>query len=109
MTIEHFVPGSPPPLSGLLDRLLPEWPGGIARQFIEAHTHPDAIVLDPFAVSDVPIREGIASGRRMIATNHNPLVVLVLRQRLSPPEPVALKAALTRLGDSLKRGVSRSG
>jgi hypothetical protein len=105
MTIDYFVPGSPPPLGGLLDRLLPEWPQGVARQFIEAHTHPDAIVLDPFAVSDVPIREGIASGRRMIATNHNPLVVLLLRQRLSAPEPVVLKAALTRLGDSLKRGV----
>jgi hypothetical protein len=105
MAIDYFVPGPAPPVSGLLGRLLPEWSEGVARQFIEAHTHPDAVVLDPFALSDVPIREGIASGRRMIATNHNPLVVLLLRQRLSPPEPVALKAALTRLGDSLKRGV----
>ncbi|NIM04080.1 MAG: type II modification methylase, partial [Armatimonadetes bacterium] len=60
-------------------------------------------MLDPFAVSDIPLREAVAAGRRVIATNINPLVVLLLRERLSPPEPAALKTAVTRLGDSLKR------
>ncbi len=105
MAIDYFVPGPAPPGAGLLGGLLPPWPEGIARQFVEAYTHPDAIVLDPFAVSDLPVREVVAAGRRIIATNANPLVVSLLRERLSPPQPLALKAAATRLGDSLKRGV----
>lgn len=105
MAIDYFVPGTRPPVAGLLGGLLPAWPEGVARYLVEAYTHPDAIVLDPFAVSEALIREAAAAGRRVIATNSNPLVVLLLRERLSPPEPVALKAAVTRLGDSLKRGV----
>lgn len=105
MAVDYFVPGAAPRSAGLLGGLLPPWSEGVARQFIEAYTHPDAVVLDPFALSDIPIREGLAAGRRMIATNNNPLVVLLLRERLSPPEPVALKSAMTQLGDSLKRGV----
>ncbi|GAB4536300.1 MAG: hypothetical protein Kow0063_21600 [Anaerolineae bacterium] len=105
MAIDYFVPGIPSPAAGLLNGLLPVWPGGVARHFVEMITHPDAIVLDPFAVSEVPIREAAAAGRRVIASNHNPLVVILLRQRLSPPEAEMLKATLTRLGDTLKRGV----
>ncbi len=105
MAIDYFVPGTAPAATGLLDDLLPVWPGGVAGHFVEIYTHPDGIVLDPFAVSDIPIREAVAAGRRVIATNSNPLVVLLLREHLSPPEPAVLRAAVTRLGDSLKRGV----
>jgi hypothetical protein len=105
MAIDYFVPGTIPPATGLLGGLLPVWPEGVAKHFVETYTHPDAILLDPFAVSEVPIREAAAAGRRVIATNSNPLVVLLLRERLSPSDPAALKAAATRLGDSLKRGV----
>jgi hypothetical protein len=105
MAIDYFVPGTTPAATGLLDDLLPAWPDGVARHFVETYTHPDGVVLDPFAVSDIPIREAAAAGRRVIATNGNPLVVLLLRERLSPPEPAALRAAVTHLGDSLKRGV----
>lgn len=105
MAIDYFVPGTPSPAAGLLNDLLPTWPEGLARHVVEMLTHPDAVVLDPFALSEVPIREAAAAGRRVIATNNNPLVVLLLRERLSPPEPGALKAAATRLGDALKRGI----
>jgi hypothetical protein len=105
MAIDYFVPGITPVGTGLLDDLLPVWPDGVATHFVEIYTHPDGIVLDPFAVSDIPIREAVAAGRRVIATNSNPLVVLLLRERLAPPEPAVLRAAVTRLGDSLKRGV----
>ena len=91
MAIDYFVPGTRPPVAGLLGGLLPAWPEGVARYLVEAYTHPDAIVLDPFAVSEALIREAAAVGRRVIATNSNPLVVLLLRERLSPPEPVALR------------------
>jgi hypothetical protein len=104
MAVDYFVPGTTPPATGLLGGLLPTWPEGVAQHFVETYTHPDAVVLDPFAVSEIPIRETLAAGRRVIATNSNPLVVLLLRQRLSPPAPDALKVALTRLGDSPKRG-----
>ena len=105
MAIDYFVPGTTPPATGLLGGWLPTWPEGVAQHFVENYTHPDAVVLDPFAVSEIPVRETLAAGRRVIATNSNPLVVLLLRQRLSPPAPHALKVALTRLGDSPKRGV----
>jgi hypothetical protein len=102
---DYFVPGITPSAAGLLGSLLPTWREGVARHFVETYTHPDAIVLDPFVVDDIPVREAVAAGRRLVATNSNPLVVLSLRERLSPPEPDELKAAVTRLGDSLKRGV----
>jgi hypothetical protein len=105
MAIDYFVPGTTPLAADLLSGLLPSWPEGVARHFVETFTHPDAIILDPFAASEIPILEAAASGRRVIATNSNPLVVLWLRQRVSPPEPDGLKVAVTRLGDSLKRGV----
>jgi hypothetical protein len=104
MAIDYFVPGTTAPAAGLLGGLLPLWPEGVAKHFVEAYTHPDAIVLDPFAVSEVSLHEALAAGRRVIATNNNPLVVLALRERLSPPDPDSLKAAVTRLGDSLKLG-----
>ena len=62
-------------------------------------------MLDPFAVSDVPIREAVAAGRRVVATSSNPLTIALLRDCLSPPDPAALTAAVTRLGDSPKRGI----
>ncbi len=105
MAIDYFVPDTTLATSGSLGGLLPAWPGGVAAHYVEAYTHPDAIVLDPFAVSDVPIREAVAAGRRVIATNSNPLIVSWLRDYLSPPDPTALIAAVTRLGDSLKRSV----
>ncbi len=105
MTIDFFVPGIMPAPSGWPGGILTTWPGGLAATFIEAYTHPDAVVLDPFAASDVPIREALAAGRRSIATNSNPLATAWLRGRLSPPDPAALTAAVTRLGDSPKRGI----
>jgi hypothetical protein len=105
MGVDYFVSGTTPPPPGLLGGLLPAWPEGVAKEFVEAYTHPDAIVLHPFAVSDVPIRETMALGRRVVSISSNPLIVLLLRQRLSPPAPAELKTALTRLGDSHKRGI----
>ena len=105
MTIDYFVSGTVPAVAGFAGGILLAWPEGVATHFVEAYTHPDAIVLDPFAVSDVPVREAAATGRRVIATNSNLLVVQLLSERLSPPEPDVLKAAATRLGDSMKRGV----
>jgi hypothetical protein len=105
MTIDFFVPGIVPSPPGWLGGFLAPWPGGLATTFIEAYTHPDAVVLDPFAASDVPIREAVAAGRRSVATNSNPLIAAWLRGCLSPPDPAALTAAVTRLGDSPKRGV----
>ena len=85
MTIAYFVSGTVPAETGFAGGLLLAWPAGIATHFVEAYTHPDAIVLDPFAVSDVPVREAVATGRRVIATNSNPVVVQLLSGRLSPP------------------------
>ena len=96
MTIDYFVSGTTPVASGFAGGILLAWPEGVATHFVEAYTHPDAIVLDPFAVSDVPVREAAATGRRVIATNSNLLVVQLLSERLSPPEPDVLKAAATR-------------
>ncbi len=105
MTVDYFVPGTASAGAGLLGGLLPAWPEGVARHFVEMYTHPDAVVLDPFAVSDTPMRETVAAGRRMIASNSNPLVVVLLREQSAPPEPAVLNATMTRLGDSMKRGI----
>ncbi len=78
--IAYFVPGNPPAHIDASEQLsplqvyLPTMPAGVAATYIEAYTQPGELVLDMFCQTPQVIREGLALGRRVLATNLNPVV-----------------------------------
>ncbi len=103
--IDYFTPGKKTPARGPLARYGRPLPAGVATAYVEAHTEPGDVVLDPFCQSVAVLREATAAGRRAIAANFNPLHVLAVRWLLAPPDPGQLAAAVTRLGDTPKLDV----
>jgi hypothetical protein len=103
--INYFVPGKTVEAERFLAHYVQLMPVGVATAYLEAYTSPGQIVLDPFCQSPNLVTEVVATGRKVIAANFNPILVLLVRGRLRLPEPQELDAATTRLGDSLKLGV----
>ncbi len=73
---------------------------------LDAYAPPGGLVLDPFCQHPVVILEAVRSGRRVVATNLNPLDALRTRMESSPSPGRDLMAALSRLGDSPRLGAS---
>ena len=103
--INYFVPGKWVKAGRFLAHYVQPMPVGVATAYLEAYTSSGQIVLDPFCQSPTLVTEVAATGRKVIAANFNPVLALLVRGQLSLPEPRALDAATTRLGDSLKLGV----
>jgi hypothetical protein len=103
--IEHFVPGRP---AGD-DEFLVAWrwpvPAGVTQAYVEAYTEPGEVVLVPYCQGSAAIREIVAAGRRVLAINFDPALILALQASLAPPSARELDAAVARLGDNLKQGV----
>ena len=103
--INYFVPGKTVEAERFLAHYVQPMPVGVAMAYLEAYTSPGQIVLDPFCQSPNLVTEVVATGRKVIAANFNPVLALLVRGQLGLPEPKELDAATTRLGDSLKLGV----
>jgi len=78
----------------------------VIAAYLDAHTDVGDLVVDPFCQSPTLVREAVASGRRVIATNFAPLDALRTRQALCAMPARDANAAMTRLSDSPKLGVS---
>jgi len=100
--LSHYIPGRPTDPPPLLGRYHPPIPANVARAYIETYSQPGDLILDPFAHGAGVIREAIASGRRILAANANPIVLLDTPGSLTLPAPDELDALTTRLGDSPK-------
>jgi len=74
----------------------------VIAAYIDAHTESNDLVVDPFCQSPAIITTALQLGRRVIATNLNPLRDLETRLALTPVPQRDLARALTRLGDSAK-------
>jgi hypothetical protein len=103
--IEYFVPAVPDKDDGVLSRLRWPVPPGLAQVYAEAYTGPGDVVLVPYCQGPTVVREVLAAGRRALALNFDPIVVLIVEAALSPPPARDLDVAVARLGDSLKRDV----
>ena len=107
--IDYFVPGERGPTPGLpgpiAARLRAPVPAGVAPAYVRAYTRPGDLVLIPYCQDAAVVRDVLAEGRRAVALNFDPLVVLLVRASLAPPPPRELDAAVARLGDSLKQGI----
>ncbi len=103
--IEHFVPGRER-IRGLpLERYLQLLPGHVVAAYVATYTKAGDLVLDPFAQTETLLLKAAAQGTRAIASNFNPINILLVRGLLTLPSPQEIDAATMHLGDSLKRGV----
>jgi hypothetical protein len=103
--IEHFVPGVPDEDDGVLSSLRSPIPRGVTHAYTAAYTGPGDVVLVPYCQAPAAVREVLAAGRRVLALNFDPVMLLITETALSPPAPEQLNATVARLGDSLKQGV----
>jgi hypothetical protein len=103
--IAHFVPGEQDDDDGFVSRL--RWPilAGVARAYADACTEPGETILIPYCQGPAAVRDILAAGRRVLALNFDPLLVLIVQSALTPVSGKDLDAAVARLGDSLKQGV----
>ena len=81
--IGHFVPGER--RAYVAPRLRAPVPAGVTSAYVRAYTQPDDLVLIPYCQDDAVVRDGVAEGRRAVALNFDPLMVLVTRVGLDPP------------------------
>jgi hypothetical protein len=103
--IEHFVPRFIDEREGILSRLRWPVPAGVATAYATAYTDPDERVLVPYCQGSTMVREILSAGRRVLALNFDPLLVLVVRTELALPQARELDGAVARLGDSPKQGI----
>lgn len=102
-SIDYFIPGKRRKAIGPLARYVQPIPSEVALAYIESETSPDDIILDPFCCSETVVLEAIEAGRRVIAVNFNPVILLAIRALFERP---GLNEAITRLGDSPKMGIT---
>ncbi|MGD8397734.1 MAG: hypothetical protein PVG11_02650, partial [Anaerolineae bacterium] len=108
--IRHFVPGRVEGEAGIAPRGIVPWlrwpvPPGVASTYVRAYTTPGDRVLVPYCQGSGIVRDIVAEGRRAVALNFDPLMVLLTRTGLDLPPPRELDAAVARLGDSQKQGM----
>lgn len=77
-------------------------PANIAAHFIEQCTQLGDLVIDPFVASDAVVRAALERGRRIVATEVNPIVAWAARTQAAMPAAREINAALTRLADTRK-------
>jgi hypothetical protein len=98
-----FVPDGQQPEDPLWLTDHPPWRDELLRPCVEAFTSPGDLLLDPFARHGALLRAGQAAGRRVLATNADPLPLLEMRLTLCPPEPRRLDSIFSRLADTPHR------
>ena len=103
--IGYFVPGEPAGDEDVLAHLRWPIPANVARTYVQAYTEPGQVVLVPYCQGPAAVREILAAGRRALALNFDPALVLLVETALAPRPRRELDAAVARLGDSLKQGL----
>lgn len=76
----------------------------VAAEWIESYTQPNDLIVDPFVASDAVVRASVARGRRIIASDSNPIVAWAAHIETTLPNARSINAALLRLGDARKEG-----
>ncbi len=74
----------------------------VAKEYIQALTAPDDLVIDPFGAMPNVAYAAYALGRRAIVVESNPLWAWLARAMSTLPPASEIDSALTKLGDALK-------
>jgi adenine-specific DNA methylase len=77
-------------------------PADVVQAYVDRHTRPGDVVLDPFCGSGVAVLEASLSGRRAHGFDLNPFAVRLTRALLSPPDRRRYAAAARRVLDGAR-------
>ena len=77
-------------------------PLNVAARAIEQFTQPGDLIADPFVASDAIVRAALERGRRILASESNPLVAWAARAQATMPPAREIHVALVRLGETHK-------
>ncbi len=72
------------------------------RALIERHSAPGEVVLDSFCGSGTTLVEALATGRRAVGVDLNPMAEFITRVTVTPADTRALERAFTRLRDRVE-------
>ncbi len=100
----QLIPGTPIAPIFPLARYRSHHLSGVVRAIAESSTKPGDLILAVGAVAGAPIAEAVASGRRIIALDRNPIHLLWTHLDLAPVPLDRVQTALTQLGDLPKDG-----
>lgn len=81
--IDYPLPAKPHPKMYLMHRFRARKPHNVVAEYIKAHTREGDIVLDPYCGSGVSVIEAVASKRRAIGVDLNPLAIFITRMTLT--------------------------
>jgi hypothetical protein len=95
-----FYPGLSPETPRLLGRFLPPVAEGVAAHYVQRHTRPGDLVVDPFGQAPQVAVEALSLDRRVVVATLNPVARLAVSLAVRPPSVAELRGALTRLGDA---------
>lgn len=80
-------------------------PWYVVRALIEQHTQPGETVLDSFCGSGTTLVEALATGRRAIGVDLNPMAVFITQVTIAPADVRTLVAAFERLRTAVESDV----
>jgi hypothetical protein len=82
-----------PPLS----RFLPPLPKGVFSAWLENHTNPGDLVIDPLGANPMLALEAASSGRVILFARNNPVIWLMLEVLAGAPTKKEIEAAVSKL------------
>ncbi len=100
----QLIPGTPITPTFPLARYRSHHLSGVVRAIAESSTKPGDLILAIGVVAGAPIAEAVASGRRIIALDRNPIHLLWAHLDLAQVPLDRVQTALTKLGDLPKDG-----
>jgi len=77
--IDHAVVALPHTPVYKMHRYFARRPWSVFRELIKHYSNPGSIVLDPFCGGGVTVFEGLATGRKVVGVDFNPMAVFITR------------------------------
>lgn len=82
-------------------------PHNVFRNLIESYTKPGDIVLDPFCGGGVTLVEGLATNRKVVAVDSNPLATFITDCQTTPISVSDYENLMTKIESDLKKEVGK--
>jgi hypothetical protein len=83
-------------------------PAETVRFLVEQLSEPGEVVLDPFLGSGAIVREALMCGRRMIASDLNPVAIELASLITAPPPAIEMQRAVQDIESKVRAEIDRS-
>ena len=77
----------------------------VIRKYIEAYSHEDDIVLDPFCGSGVMVAEALRLGRKAIGIDINPVAIFITRNTIKYVDPNKIRKEFKKIEKDIKHDI----